>query len=95
MFGVEPVLGRGFLEEEERKGRESGVVLISNAFWERRFGGDPEVLGQNVNLNDASYTVVGVLPSGFSYPYDSELWLPVNLGQNAGGVWGLNVQARF
>jgi predicted permease len=94
-LGVEPFLGRGFLEEEEQKGLDSGVVLVSHGFWERRFGKDPQVLGQTLNLNEASYAIVGVMPPGFSYPYESELWLPMNLGRNAGAVWGLNVQARM
>jgi putative ABC transport system permease protein len=94
-LGVEPVLGRDFTPEEEQKGAESGVVLVSHGFWERRLGMNPQALGQSIRLNDESYTIVGVLPPGFNYPYDSELWIPMNLRQNAGAVWGLNVQARL
>jgi putative ABC transport system permease protein len=94
-LGLEPVLGRGFLPEEERKGNASGVVLVSHGFWERRLGGDPNVLGQTVRLNDEPRTIVGVLPPGFNYPYDSELWVPMNLHQDVTGTWGLNVQARL
>ena len=94
-LGVEPILGRGFLPEEERKGNASGVVIVSHGFWERRLGSDPSVLGQTVRLNDEPRTIVGVLPPGFSYPYDSELWVPMNLHQDVTGTWGLNVQARL
>ena len=94
-LGLEPLLGRGFSPEEERKGQGSGVVLVSHGFWERRFGGDPHVLGQAVKLNEEPRTIIGVLPPGFSYPYDAEVWIPMNLQQDAGGTWGLNVQARL
>jgi putative ABC transport system permease protein len=94
-LGVDPILGRGFFLEEEQKGNASGVVLISHGFWERRTGMDPHILGQTVKLNRDSYTVVGVLPPGFSYPYDAELWVPVNLTQDGQATWGLNVQARL
>jgi putative ABC transport system permease protein len=94
-LGIEPVLGRAFLPEEEQQGNASGVVLVSHGFWERRFGSDPNILGQTVQLNGEPRTLVGVLPPGFNYPYDSELWIPMNLHQDVTGTWGLNVQARL
>ncbi|MBV8859442.1 MAG: ABC transporter permease [Acidobacteria bacterium] len=63
-LGVRPALGRLFLPEEARPEAES-VVLLSYGLWQRRFGGDPNVVGENVKLNGAPSTVVGVLPPDF------------------------------
>ena len=57
----EPILGRGFSPEEEKPGAE-GVVLLSEGFWERRFGRDPKILGQTLMLSGESFTVIGVMP---------------------------------
>jgi len=65
--GTKPVLGRGFLQEEEQPGRNR-VVLLGHALWQRRFGSDPSVVGKPVILNTESYTVIGVLPPDFLAP---------------------------
>ncbi len=76
VLGVEPVLGRVFLPEEDRPGAPH-VVLIGHGLWQRRFGGDPNLVGRAITLNNEKYTVVGVMPPGFSYPFrDPELWTP-------------------
>jgi putative ABC transport system permease protein len=75
VFGVRPLHGRFFLPEEENAGHEP-VVVISHALWQRRFGGDPSVVGRGVTLDGQSYTVVGVAPPGFQYPDQTEAWLP-------------------
>jgi predicted permease len=72
MLGVRPLLGRGFLPEEDRTGGDR-VVVLSHALWQRRYGGSPGVLGQRVTLGGERYTVVGVMPSGFSFPRGAEL----------------------
>src|SRR5262245_60209648 len=59
VLGVRPLLGRGFVHEDDAQGA-SPVVVISHALWQRRFGGDPSVVGRVVALNDRSYTIVGV-----------------------------------
>src|SRR5271155_4175354 len=64
-LGVELVVGREFSLEEDRQGG-TPVAIISNRLWGDRFGGGPEVLGKYVTLDEVDYTVVGVLPSGFS-----------------------------
>ena len=72
---VAPELGRGFLREEEQKGRH--VVVLSDALWRSRFGADPGIIGRNIRLNDNSYTVVGVAPRGFAFPIATpaiQLW---------------------
>jgi putative ABC transport system permease protein len=94
-LGVKPIVGRAFSDEEERAGSESGVALISYGFWERRFGSETGVLGKTLTLNDRTFTIIGVMPRGFSFPYDGELWLPMNPQSNPAGVWALNVLARL
>ena len=64
VLGITPVLGRNFLYEEDRGGRDNGVLMLGNRFWSRRFGGDPTIIGKSLRLNDRAYTVVGVLPPG-------------------------------
>jgi len=63
-LGVTPALGRTFLAEEDRPDRRFAVIL-TDGLWKRRFGGDPQVLSRVVRLNEASFTVVGVLPASF------------------------------
>ena len=94
-LGIEPMLGRGFTLQEERQGRASGVLLASHAFWQDRFGGSADLLGSTVVLDDAPYTVVGILPEGFAYPYANELYFPLDTRSGEGGAWGFNIQARL
>jgi len=67
LLGVSPALGRGFREDEDAEGG-GHVVVLSDGFWRREFGADPSVVGRAITLNDAPYTVIGVLPAGFSLP---------------------------
>jgi putative ABC transport system permease protein len=75
-LGVQPLLGRTFQPEEDTAGREQ-VVVLKHSLWERRFGSDPNILGQSIRLNDKAYTVIGVMPKDFNFPYSGgELWAP-------------------
>jgi putative ABC transport system permease protein len=77
MLGTKPALGRVFLPEEDRPGA-AYVVLISHGLWKRRFGGDRSLIGRDILLNGENYTVLGVMPPGFSYPTkDVEIWSPI------------------
>ena len=81
MLGVEPVVGRDFLMEEDEPGREK-VVLISHGLWQRRFGGDPSIVGRELKLSGENFEVVGVLPAGFRLPdRERELWTPLALSK--------------
>ncbi|MEJ2185504.1 MAG: ABC transporter permease [Gemmatimonadota bacterium] len=76
VLGVTPELGRGLRPEETWQGTEP-VVVLSHSAWQRRFGGDPGVIGRTIVLNGRSYRVVGVMPAGFSFPYDHmDAWVP-------------------
>jgi len=74
--GAPPVLGRGFLETEDRPGGDR-VVVLSHGLWERRFAADPGVLGNTLNLNDEVYTVVGVASQEIGFPSGVDLWAPL------------------
>src|SRR5215207_6340145 len=77
VFGVNPLLGRTFVEGEDAKGKNQ-VCVISHAFWQRRFGGDPNVVGKSLSLNNTQTQVVGVMPAEFKFPrYEIDLWTPL------------------
>jgi predicted permease len=79
--GVAPVLGRGFLPEEEAQTGAHTVAVISHAFWQDRFGGTPDVLGKTVTLNNMLVQIVGVAPKGFGGLgfRPPSLWLPASM----------------
>ena len=66
-LGVQPLLGRRFRPEENEGGRDQ-VVLLGHALWQRRYGGDPSIVGQTITANGKPYTVIGVMPAGFEFP---------------------------
>ena len=76
VLGVKPALGRSFLPEEDRPGGRP-VAIISHRFWEQHFSQSPHVLSQAVTLNDRAYTVVGVLPAGFEFLRESDVYVPL------------------
>jgi putative ABC transport system permease protein len=74
-LGVQPVLGRSFTEADDRNGAP-GVVILSYSFWQRQFGGDPQIIGHRLELGQRSCTVVGVMPRDFTFPKEVALWIP-------------------
>src|SRR5262249_22610500 len=77
-LGTTPILGRGFLPEESRPGGPA-AVLLAFGFWQRRFGGDANVIDQSLDLDGRSYTIVGVMPRGFDYPTRTQAWVALDL----------------
>jgi len=77
ILGAKPILGRVFAPEEDRPGAEH-VALISYRLWKRRFGGDPKLVGETILLNSQKYSVLGVMPPGFSFPARNiDIWTPI------------------
>jgi putative ABC transport system permease protein len=71
-----PSQGRTFVPEEEQPGRNQ-VVVLSYGLWQRAFGGDPNLIGQTLSLDSQKFTVIGIMPSGFEFPQEGELWVPL------------------
>ena len=107
LLGVQPALGRVFLPDEDTPGKPLTVVL-TYGFWQRHFGGDRGIVGRELNLNNDSYTVVGVMPKDFSLDYEvmptvggavqPEMFLPLPLStqrMNSHGDENYNVLARL
>jgi putative ABC transport system permease protein len=77
VFRVEPAIGRLFSPDEEKAGGPA-AVLISQSFWRNHYGANPRALGQALRMFDHSMTVVGVLPAGFGFPDNTDIWYPAN-----------------
>ena len=75
---VQPVRGRFFLPEEDKQGANS-VAIVSERFWQSRFGRDEAILQNTLTLDNKPYTIVGVMPAGFRYPGEFDIWLPLAL----------------
>jgi putative ABC transport system permease protein len=82
MMGIRPVIGRDFEAAEEKTGT-APVAILSYSLWQRRFAGDPGVLGRTIVLDGRGLTVVGVLPSNFLAPSNTDVLIPI-------GVWITN-----
>jgi putative ABC transport system permease protein len=77
MFGASPLAGgRTILPEEEEEGR-NGVVVLNYGLWQRRYGADPNIVGKAIALNGQTATIIGVMPAGFEYPRETQLWVPI------------------
>jgi len=75
VLAVPAMYGRTLLPEDDATGGPD-VAVLSHALWSRRFGADPSVIGRTIVLDGTDYRVVGVMPRGFAYPLESEIWLP-------------------
>ena len=81
VLGVRPILGRAFQPEEETPGRESPVAIVSYNYWKRK-GLDPTVLGSTIRIDARPYTVIGIMPEGFTGTaqiFSPEIWLPLGV----------------
>jgi putative ABC transport system permease protein len=99
MLGAKATIGRTFLPEEGQPGREK-EILLSYGLWRRVFGANPNVVGGTVDIDGAPMTVVGVMPAGFGYPSETEIWAPLafapdDLSENNRGSHGLEVLGRL
>jgi putative ABC transport system permease protein len=77
VVGVPPIHGRAFTADDDRHGAP-GVLILSHAYWQRAFGGDPAVVGQVFRMNDMAHTVVGVLPPLPQYPLEVDVYMPTS-----------------
>jgi putative ABC transport system permease protein len=82
LLGVQPMLGRMFLPDEDKPSESGRVVILSQPLFQKRFDADPSILNQAVTLNGVSYTIVGVMPAGFEFPIQNE---PVDLWTTIAG----------
>jgi predicted permease len=104
MLGVQAIKGRTFLPEEDRTTLSHPVAVISYGAWQRRFGGDPDLVGKDVLLNNHPFKIIGIAPQGFNgteVVYTPELWVPVSMiewiepgskwleSRNAGNLLGI------
>jgi putative ABC transport system permease protein len=80
LLGVQPILGRTFSAEDDKPGHN--VSVISYGLWRSFFAGDPNVVGKTVRMNNRPFTVVGVLPEGFDFAGDNQVWIPLALDRN-------------
>jgi putative ABC transport system permease protein len=77
LTGVAPARGRGLIAADDQKNAPA-VVVINHRLWQRALGGRSDVVGQVLHLNNVAFTVVGVMPPGFEFPYDgAEAWIPI------------------
>jgi putative ABC transport system permease protein len=74
VFGVQPFMGRTFSPDEQKPGAAL-AVLISRGLWQRAYGADPAVLGRSIQVARMPGTIIGVMPAGFSFPPQSEVWV--------------------
>ena len=79
LLGAQPALGRTFTAEEDKPGSDK-VVVLSHGLWQSRYGGDPKLVGRDIQLNGEKYTVIGVMPPDFQFQVpDVRLWVPIAL----------------
>ena len=82
LLGTKPIIGRGFLAEEENPD-SARTIIISYGLWQRRFGSDPDVIGKTLTVNGNPVSVIGILPSTFEFEFpitrQIEIWMPMRI----------------
>jgi len=79
VMGVEPLIGRDIAPEEDQPGNPAHVVVLSHALWRTQFGGDEDILGKSLKINEQPHLVIGVMPPYYEYPYMTKLWVPLGM----------------
>jgi|HubBroStandDraft_1064217.scaffolds.fasta_scaffold01858_9 putative ABC transport system permease protein len=78
LLGVQPILGRTWLPGEDQPGKDH-VAVLSYGLWREHFAGDPGVVGRTIALNSVKYTIVGVMPASFRFPFRTQMWIPLDM----------------
>jgi predicted permease len=78
LLRVQPSMGRDFLPDEDQPGRDH-VAILSSKLWRSRFGASSQILGSTIKLDGENRTVIGVMPAGFRFPSEAEIWMPLNV----------------
>jgi len=94
LLGVQPLLGRTFAKGEGAAGHNH-VAVLSYGFWQRQLGGQRGAVGQSLQLDGQTYTVVGVMPSWFRFPSQADLWTPMDMSRKALGQRGEHSYPAF
>ena len=87
LLGVHPILGRAWATGEDQPGKDD-VVILGYALWQSRFAGDPKAVGQSLELNARRCTIIGVMPAGFNFPFQAQLWTPLDMSGKGLGERG-------
>ena len=74
VLGVQPIVGRAFTRDDDKEGTEN-VIVISNGYWLRRYGGSPDVIGRDLVIEERPFRIVGVMPPDLDYPTGVEIWM--------------------
>ncbi len=77
-LGVQPILGRGFQDGDDRPGGPE-IMLMGHDFWRDRYGSAGDIVGKTLRANGIQYTVIGVMPSNFAFPFRESLWVPLRV----------------
>jgi predicted permease len=107
LLGVSPEIGHAFTAEDERHG-SANVVLLSHSLWQNQYSGDQKIVGKSIKLDEHSYTVIGVMPPSFRFPFDgaplsemADLWVPETFSphllapENRTQEFGIGLVARL
>jgi predicted permease len=90
ILGMRPVIGRDFVPDDDRRGASS-VALIGHTVWVNRYGSNPSVIGKQVRINDNPTTIIGVMPEGVRFPFNTDVWMPL---AQLNGIEGQKRNAR-
>ncbi len=93
MLGIRPILGRTFLPGEDEPGA-TPVIVLSHQYWREKFGSDPDVVGLNLEMNDAVIQVIGVLPPLPAYPFKNDIWMGSSSCQGRGSDMFIGNRSR-